>query len=696
MKYELKLFWLLTLLVALPCILLSAFALRSLVGQKSIIEKNIEESYSALASNTRKHMMEKVAAKIKIVDKCLSTELSQQKELLLSLFQLPLQDPFFSGFYLLDKEGNILYPEGMPKISESQNTFAKIENYKYFEAAFLYEFQKKDYPAAIAEYQKIVAQLSEQNLEELGQALTAIARCYWKDNKLDKARESYLSLIVLFRDRKDTSSLSVTIDAKKQIAEIYRLQNNFFNHYQILLELLEYLILHEFCLPRSQYIYHYRKITESLSLLAQEERISRNDKEIFEKSYEKILEGKKRLLARELELKHIRQYVIPELKKKDISPLSGYIAYQPLEQQKLIYYRQFSKSQGEGYLLYNVNLEYCLHQILMPVLQGQDVGRDMKLVLRDYTGAALGQTISSDYFSIVSQPLHPAFPFWQIAIYLKNVRSLEELSRYQSQLYFWGLITVILVLLVGVYTIITTFVREVKSARLKSNFVSNVTHELKTPLTAIKMFVETLLMERAKTPEEQKEYLQIISSESDRLSRLIDRILNFARMEQKRRKFHFSSVDAGNLVENVVKNFQNQIHDASCKMQVTIEPKMPQVMMDAEAISEAVVNLLSNAYKYNDKYARKIDVRIFKIGADKIGISVKDNGIGIARHEFHRIFRKFYRIEDTLTRKIEGTGLGLSLVESIAKAHRGKVRLQSKLGQGSEFTIVFPIQRKEN
>jgi len=104
-----------------------------------------------------------------------------------------------------------------------------------------------------------------------------------------------------------------------------------------------------------------------------------------------------------------------------------------------------------------------------------------------------------------------------------------------------------------------------------------------------------------------------------------------------------------------------------------------------------VMNLLSNAYKYNDKAKKNITIRSFPIGSEKIGIAVKDNGIGIPRQEFRKIFQKFYRIQDTLTRKIEGTGLGLSLVDSIAKAHRGKVKVQSKLRQSSEFTLVLPL-----
>lgn len=281
-------------------------------------------------------------------------------------------------------------------------------------------------------------------------------------------------------------------------------------------------------------------------------------------------------------------------------------------------------------------------------------------------------------------------------MYLKNVRSLDELSHYRSRLYSTGIIVIILTLILGIYVSFATFVKAAKSTRLKSDFVSSVTHELKTPLTAIKMFVETLLMGRAKNKEEQKEYLQIIASESERLSRLIDRILDFARMEQRKRTFHFNYEDIKDVVEEVSLHFQNQIlNQDSCEINLSIEENLPKLFLDKEAIRDVMMNLISNAHKYNNKDKQIIDIKIEKVGSHEIVVSVKDNGIGIPRHETNRIFEKFYRIEDPLSRRIEGTGLGLALVKSIIKAHRGKVRVQSKINLGSEFIITLPVVTRE-
>ena len=197
---------------------------------------------------------------------------------------------------------------------------------------------------------------------------------------------------------------------------------------------------------------------------------------------------------------------------------------------------------------------------------------------------------------------------------------------------------------------------------------------------------------RTQTLEDQKECLQIIAAESDRLSRLIDQILNFAKMERKRRIFHFYSCNMVSLIEQIVQDFQNQISNRStCEITINQEENLPEIFVDPEAIREAVSNLLSNAYKYNDKKDKKIEIHIYQHKTTEIAISIKDNGIGIPRNELHRIFQKFYRVENTLTTHIEGTGLGLSLVESIIRAHKGNLKVQSKFRQGSEFTIFLPM-----
>jgi signal transduction histidine kinase len=226
-----------------------------------------------------------------------------------------------------------------------------------------------------------------------------------------------------------------------------------------------------------------------------------------------------------------------------------------------------------------------------------------------------------------------------------------------------------------------------KIARMQSDFVSNVTHELKTPLTSIQMFVETLQKGRVKDKEEEKECLDIISNEAQRLSRLIERVLTFARLERGMREFHFRWVKVGELIRSTIAVLRTQVSHERIKMQIRIEKDLPDVYVDPDAIREVLLNLLSNAVKYS-KGEKRIHV-VARQAVKNIYIDVIDFGIGISKLEKKKIFEKFYRSDSRLAREIEGTGLGLTISMQIALGHGGDIKVHSRKGEGSIFTLVI-------
>lgn len=699
MNYEHKLFFLLLLLVVLPCIVLSVFALQAMLGQKILIEQKIKESYTALAESIHKRVLDQVKTKDNLVHQAVHHQVWLNKEPSIPHLTSVLNVPFFKFVYITDKDYNIVYPQQRPHNIVAA-VLTPIEHYNLLEPAHIYEFRQQDFAAAIREYQKIVVEEKEQKLEAVGYALIAIARCNLKANNLDKALETYQYLATLCRDRNDSQALSFMIDAKSQMAGIYQKKDTL-AYYQTLLELLELLSYNEYCIAKPKYIYHYNKLTEELNKLELEQAVSSEERYALLKQREKVLNDREQMLAREKFLNQAKQYLIPRLKiltekKRD----TGYLEYRSGRETSLAYYRELQNS-GEfmGHVVYEINLQYALEEIIIPILQSQGGGKDMLFTIVDRDNKPVAGAIPPQFFIIVSQPLSPVFPFWYIAVCLKNIRSLDELSRLRSQIYIGGIVVVILLFVIGMYITIATFIREIKSARLKSDFLSNISHELKTPLTSITMFVETLLMGRTSSKEEQIECLQIIAAETERLRRLIDRILSFAKMEQKKRPLHFSLQNIGKLVQETGDYFKsNQVpaRGETLDTSIQVEPNLPEMFVDPEAFEEVLNNLLSNAYKYNNKQQKKIELSCKKISSSGLAISVKDNGMGIAKTELRRIFQKFYRSENPETRNIEGTGLGLALVEAIVKAHKGKIKVKSKVNIGSEFIIFLYQQRREN
>ena len=241
----------------------------------------------------------------------------------------------------------------------------------------------------------------------------------------------------------------------------------------------------------------------------------------------------------------------------------------------------------------------------------------------------------------------------------------------------------------GVFLVAGAAAREVRVAELKSNFVASVSHDLKTPLALIQLFAETLELGRVRTPERAQEYYGIINGEAKKLTRLIENILDFSRMEAGLRPYRMEPADLGAVVARVLSRMETQFSQGHFVVQTEIALSLPRVLADEGATEQAIENLLANAIKYSGE-AKRIEVRAERHG-DYVEISVTDHGIGISRREQSRIFRKFYRVQRELGGGPQGTGLGLAIVDHTLRGHGGFVRVSSEPQQGSTFTLHFPI-----
>jgi signal transduction histidine kinase len=232
--------------------------------------------------------------------------------------------------------------------------------------------------------------------------------------------------------------------------------------------------------------------------------------------------------------------------------------------------------------------------------------------------------------------------------------------------------------------------KEVALARLKSDFVSNVSHELRTPLSLIRLYAETLELGRIKGQQKTEEYYAIIRKESERLTALINNILDFSRIEAGHKEYEFRQTDLADLVTNTLDIYRDQIDEQGFTFERSIDMSLPPVRVDREAIARSLVNLVNNALKYSDR-EKFLGVKLYRANG-VVKLEVADRGIGIARNEQSKIFEKFYRAGDPLVHTTKGSGLGLSLVRHIAHAHGGNVEVESAPGKGSRFTLTLPLE----
>lgn len=229
--------------------------------------------------------------------------------------------------------------------------------------------------------------------------------------------------------------------------------------------------------------------------------------------------------------------------------------------------------------------------------------------------------------------------------------------------------------------------REAGLSRLQSDFVSKVSHELKTPLTAIRLFSETLALRRG-DPSAEAKCIEGLERETTRLQELIDRLLDWGRMESGRREFVIRETDLRSILETALDAFETFRHQRSVDLSFDMPPSGLKVLADRGAVSDALLNLLTNAFKYGgDPVKIRVEVEETR---SFVKVKVTDNGAGIPAVEHKRIFQKFYRVDDRLSREREGSGLGLAIVKHVMKAHRGRVELDSDPGRGSTFSLVLP------
>jgi two-component system phosphate regulon sensor histidine kinase PhoR len=286
----------------------------------------------------------------------------------------------------------------------------------------------------------------------------------------------------------------------------------------------------------------------------------------------------------------------------------------------------------------------------------------------------------------------------QLLVYLVIVPTVLILSIGIIQMFLearinllFGILSVsfVSVVVTGVVLVLVFVRREANLSELQADFVSKVSHELRTPLTAIRLFAETI--ERSgDDAETRKKCTSLLVSESERLSSLIERLLDWGRMAAGRKIYELRLERVQEIVDDAVAAYAPQtLIGTELELSVEVAPELPEVIVDRAAIVDALVNLVSNAHKYG---GTPPVVRLVAELTPKgqVGISVTDNGEGFARPEQRRIFEKFYRIDDRLSRTKEGSGLGLAIVKHVARAHHARVTVDSAPGRGSKFTLVLP------
>ena len=280
-------------------------------------------------------------------------------------------------------------------------------------------------------------------------------------------------------------------------------------------------------------------------------------------------------------------------------------------------------------------------------------------------------------------------PGWTVALSLHDVNAFETAADRKVTRYLWTGIGVATIMAALAAAVLRAFGRQVQLARLKNDLVASVSHELKTPVTSMRVLVDSVLESNDFSPDETRDYLQLLAQENARLSRLIDNFLTFSRMERNKFCFAMDRVAPEQIVAQARAAFADRADVPHCEFQTECAANLPPVMADRDAMTTVLLNLLENAWKYSGEHKRIVLRTQQTNGA--VQFAVEDNGVGIHAREARRIFRRFYQVDQSLSRTVGGCGLGLSIVDYIVRNHHGTVRVESKPGVGSTFTVELPV-----
>jgi signal transduction histidine kinase len=327
----------------------------------------------------------------------------------------------------------------------------------------------------------------------------------------------------------------------------------------------------------------------------------------------------------------------------------------------------------------NIHIENLRSDLLQPLF-------DMTLGLLEPVASVPGGSRGT-------LPLSGAMRYWSIRPTPSFLKEQNDAVLYQTVMFVSLTVLSLLTLLAAMWLMMRLVRREVALAEMKSNFVADVSHELKTPLALIRLFGETLQAGRVNDESKRQEYYAVITRESSRLTNLINNILDFARIEAGRKEYTMRPLDVADVVRETYEAYTIELDHHGFTHSLSIQPGLPEILADRDAVARAALNIISNAIKYcGEECYLHIDVRSdTRRGRHGVLVSFEDHGIGISPEDRQHLFEGFFRSADSRVRSKRGTGLGLSLVKHIVDAHGGHLDVESRLVRGTTFRMFLPV-----
>ncbi|TLX76006.1 HAMP domain-containing histidine kinase [Labilibacter sediminis] len=397
--------------------------------------------------------------------------------------------------------------------------------------------------------------------------------------------------------------------------------------------------------------------------------------------------------------------VLLEKNKHDIDKLFVYLKsnyrkvlfldFKETEQTNVFVFAVINDDNKKFIVAITINAEDFVNEILSPRIQAI-AGEEFVIGVKHRLDDRIVYSNSVDTTLVDNEVVEYFWQFPDYSIHLKPVGyTLQEVISMRARNNLWMIFGVDVLLLIAGFMVYRNIKKQIELAKIKSDFVSNVSHEIRTPLALISMYAESLQMGRVKEEVKKQKSYDIIYREANRLAGIVNNILNFSKIDNGKRSYHFSPFELNYTIVKILDNFHFHLQQNGFEFVYQPNESLPRIDGDQEAISEALINLIDNAIKYSDANKR-IEIKATR-NEGFVDLEVKDYGIGISEKEQKLIFQKFYRVtEGNLAHKAKGSGLGLNIVRHVVTAHGGRIHVESSPGKGSRFILSFPIHQKKS
>ncbi len=689
--------------IVLPSLLLGYFAFRGFRNDQALLERERLEEHQLIADRITAVITSSLLDCERMFLTLLAAEEEDAAAFSSSLTKLKQQEPLIEEIFSVENSQSIRFPSVGQLFLEGEDVSSPSafsltgETRRIIQRGEALEFQEKNHPQALREYRRALSRLSEPAAR--ADVLSKIARIQKKSGRNQEALTTYRALAGDYGQIKIRDGVPWGLAARFEMGFLQAAGDDPAQAYSGFTQLYRDLLQGQWALGRGQFDYYVERIRGHIEEILSLESSSK-DSQSLGKEYSKLVDEEK---TRRMETE--RRIVFKASAAAYLEPPSTGWEGNPTGARKRFFFsigrqeflvswlgRVGSTGENWGLLidpgvLRSPMMEEAVEEAVSPADTAWIVRkRDGDTILSSPAAPTGPLTIRSDFPG--------GFPPWTLEFYGSEFRFFETVISSRRGIYFYMFILIGGILIFGLIYSIRTFTHELELSRMKSDFVSTVSHEFKSPLTSIRQIAEMLVSGRVPSEDRRQKYYEILLQQSERLSLLIENVLSFAKMEEGKKKFVFAPTDIEAMLQDIVSEARDRLAHAGFGIELEIPKQLPEVSADHAALSQSITNLLDNAAKYSGD-SRKIEVKA-SVEGPFMALSVRDFGMGISKHEQERVFDRFYRGGDELTRTIKGSGLGLTLVKQIVEAHKGLVKIESQPEKGSKFSILLPLEKKED